>query len=179
MLLWRLLQAPFSEVNRATSLFISSHHSGSGWEAAQGERHAEAGGVQAEPGERDICDPTAEPESIADQSPGHTSNWRFTFTYFSNDQVAEAGIVFRSVLQATLERAEADTRQRLNSQIEKQELQISQLQKRLEQEVEQRHLCSRTQEVNIMSKLFPEMNWCYSMYIHQKIYIFFLICRSN
>uniref|UniRef100_A0A3Q2D6B6 Nucleoprotein TPR n=1 Tax=Cyprinodon variegatus TaxID=28743 RepID=A0A3Q2D6B6_CYPVA len=49
-------------------------------------------------------------------------------------------------IQATLERSEADARQRLNSQIEKQEQQISQLQKRLEQEVEQRHLNNRNQE---------------------------------
>ncbi|MED6275380.1 hypothetical protein CHARACLAT_025992, partial [Characodon lateralis] len=53
-------------------------------------------------------------------------------------------------IQATLERSEADAHQRLNSQIEKQEQQISQLQKRLEQEVEQRHLCSRNQEIQLM-----------------------------
>lgn len=51
--------------------------------------------------------------------------------------------------QATLERSETDTRQRLNSQLEKQEREISQLQKRLEHEVEQRHLLSRNQEVSI------------------------------
>ncbi|KAM4574038.1 translocated promoter region b, nuclear basket protein isoform 1-T1 [Fundulus diaphanus] len=53
-------------------------------------------------------------------------------------------------IQATLERSEADARQRLNGQIEKQEQQISQLQKRLEQEVEQRHLSSRNQEIQLM-----------------------------
>uniref|UniRef100_A0A8C4ITP2 Nucleoprotein TPR n=1 Tax=Dicentrarchus labrax TaxID=13489 RepID=A0A8C4ITP2_DICLA len=52
-------------------------------------------------------------------------------------------------IQATLERSETDTRQRLNSQLEKQEREISQLQKRLENEVEQRHLLSRNQEVSI------------------------------
>ena len=52
----------------------------------------------------------------------------------------------RSV-QATLERSESDSRQRLNNQLEKQEREISQLQKRLEQEVEQRHLHGRNQEV--------------------------------
>uniref|UniRef100_A0A672ZI65 Nucleoprotein TPR n=1 Tax=Sphaeramia orbicularis TaxID=375764 RepID=A0A672ZI65_9TELE len=51
-------------------------------------------------------------------------------------------------IQATLERSETDTRQRLNSQLEKQEREISQLQKRLEHEVEQRHLLTRNQEVN-------------------------------
>lgn len=50
-------------------------------------------------------------------------------------------------VKATLERSETDTRQRLNSQLEKQEQEISQLQKRLENEVEQRHLLSRNQEV--------------------------------
>ncbi|XP_015241685.1 PREDICTED: nucleoprotein TPR-like isoform X4 [Cyprinodon variegatus] len=53
-------------------------------------------------------------------------------------------------IQATLERSEADARQRLNSQIEKQEQQISQLQKRLEQEVEQRHLNNRNQEIQLL-----------------------------
>lgn len=52
-------------------------------------------------------------------------------------------------LKATLERSETDTRQRLNSQLEKQEREISQLQKRLEHEVEQRHLLSRNQEVSM------------------------------
>lgn len=45
-----------------------------------------------------------------------------------------------------------DTRQRFNSQLEKQEREISQLQKRLEQEVEQRHLLTRNQEVSIILK---------------------------
>uniref|UniRef100_A0A8C5I1Y1 Nucleoprotein TPR n=1 Tax=Gouania willdenowi TaxID=441366 RepID=A0A8C5I1Y1_GOUWI len=50
-------------------------------------------------------------------------------------------------IQATLERSENDTRQRLNSQLEKQEREISQLQKRLESEVEQRHFLTRNHEV--------------------------------
>lgn len=54
--------------------------------------------------------------------------------------------------QATLERSETDTRQRLSDQLEKQEREISQLQKRLESEVEQRHLLSRNQEVRIPLK---------------------------
>uniref|UniRef100_A0A8C3AH63 Nucleoprotein TPR n=1 Tax=Cyclopterus lumpus TaxID=8103 RepID=A0A8C3AH63_CYCLU len=53
-------------------------------------------------------------------------------------------------IQATLERSEADTHQRLNGQIEKQEREISQLQKRLEHEVEQRHILSRNQEIQLM-----------------------------
>ncbi|XP_042370774.1 translocated promoter region b, nuclear basket protein [Plectropomus leopardus] len=53
-------------------------------------------------------------------------------------------------IQATLERSETDTRQRLNGQLEKQEREISQLQKRLENEVEQRHLLSRNQEIQLM-----------------------------
>ncbi|XP_047443060.1 translocated promoter region b, nuclear basket protein [Mugil cephalus] len=53
-------------------------------------------------------------------------------------------------IQATLERSETDTRQRLNSQLEKQEREISQLQKRLEHEVEQRHLLTRNHEIQLM-----------------------------
>ncbi|XP_049576047.1 translocated promoter region b, nuclear basket protein isoform X4 [Syngnathus scovelli] len=53
-------------------------------------------------------------------------------------------------IQATLERSDADTRQRLSSQLEKQEREISQLQKRLEHEVEQRYLLSRNQEIQVM-----------------------------
>uniref|UniRef100_A0A3Q1J5W5 Nucleoprotein TPR n=1 Tax=Anabas testudineus TaxID=64144 RepID=A0A3Q1J5W5_ANATE len=53
-------------------------------------------------------------------------------------------------IQASLERSETDTRQRLNSQVEKQEREISQLQKRLENEVEQRHLLSRNQEIQLI-----------------------------
>ncbi|KAM6963006.1 translocated promoter region b, nuclear basket protein [Aplochiton taeniatus] len=53
-------------------------------------------------------------------------------------------------IQVTLERSETDTRQRLNAQVEKQEREISQLQKRLEHEVEQRHLLSRNQDHQLM-----------------------------
>uniref|UniRef100_A0A4W5PH80 Nucleoprotein TPR n=1 Tax=Hucho hucho TaxID=62062 RepID=A0A4W5PH80_9TELE len=53
-------------------------------------------------------------------------------------------------IEATLERSETDTRQRLNAQIEKQEREIGQLQKRLEHEVEQRHLLSRNQDLQMM-----------------------------
>nr|XP_046156472.1 nucleoprotein TPR-like isoform X3 [Oncorhynchus gorbuscha] len=53
-------------------------------------------------------------------------------------------------IEATLERSETDTRQRLNTQIEKQEREIGQLQKRLEHEVEQRHLLSRNQDLQLM-----------------------------
>ncbi|XP_075944416.1 translocated promoter region b, nuclear basket protein isoform X3 [Anarhichas minor] len=53
-------------------------------------------------------------------------------------------------IQATLERSETETHQRLNGQLEKQEREISQLQKRLEHEVEQRHLLSRNQEIQLM-----------------------------
>ncbi|XP_064845440.1 nucleoprotein TPR-like isoform X2 [Oncorhynchus masou masou] len=53
-------------------------------------------------------------------------------------------------IQATLERSETDTRQRLSAQIEKQEREIGQLQKRLEHDVEQRHLLGRNQELQLM-----------------------------
>ncbi|XP_056131900.1 translocated promoter region b, nuclear basket protein [Lampris incognitus] len=53
-------------------------------------------------------------------------------------------------IQATLERSETDIHQRLNSQVEKQEREISQLQKRLEQEVEQRHFLGRNQEIQLI-----------------------------
>ncbi|XP_076007357.1 translocated promoter region b, nuclear basket protein [Genypterus blacodes] len=53
-------------------------------------------------------------------------------------------------IRATLERSETETRQHLNSQLEKQEREISQLQKRLEHEVEQRHLLIRNQDIQLM-----------------------------
>uniref|UniRef100_A0AAQ4QF74 Nucleoprotein TPR n=1 Tax=Gasterosteus aculeatus aculeatus TaxID=481459 RepID=A0AAQ4QF74_GASAC len=52
-------------------------------------------------------------------------------------------------IQDTLKRSETETHKRLNGQLEKQEREISQLQKRLEHEVEQRHLLVRNQEVRI------------------------------
>ncbi|XP_020348388.1 nucleoprotein TPR isoform X4 [Oncorhynchus kisutch] len=53
-------------------------------------------------------------------------------------------------IQATLERSETDTRQRLSTQIEKQEREIGQLQKRLGHDVEQRHLLGRNQDLQLM-----------------------------
>ncbi|KAF4099651.1 translocated promoter region b, nuclear basket protein isoform X2 [Onychostoma macrolepis] len=53
-------------------------------------------------------------------------------------------------IQATLERSETETRQRLTAQIEKQEREITQLQKRLENEVEQKHLLARNQDMQLM-----------------------------
>ncbi|ROL43467.1 Nucleoprotein TPR [Anabarilius grahami] len=53
-------------------------------------------------------------------------------------------------IQATLERSETETRQRLTAQIEKQEREIAQLQKRLENEVEQKHLLTRNQDMQLM-----------------------------
>lgn len=53
--------------------------------------------------------------------------------------------------QATLERSESETRQRLTAQVEKQEREISQLQKKLEHEVEQRHTLGRNHDVSSIS----------------------------
>ncbi|KAL6108232.1 tpr [Pungitius sinensis] len=53
-------------------------------------------------------------------------------------------------IQDTLERSETETHKRLNGQLEKQEREISQLQKRLEHEVEQRHLLVRKHEIQLM-----------------------------
>uniref|UniRef100_A0A673VX18 Nucleoprotein TPR n=1 Tax=Salmo trutta TaxID=8032 RepID=A0A673VX18_SALTR len=53
-------------------------------------------------------------------------------------------------IQATLERSETDTRQRLSAQIEKQERELGQLQKRLGHDVEQRHLLGRNQDLQLM-----------------------------
>lgn len=52
--------------------------------------------------------------------------------------------------QATLERAETETRQRLAAQVEKQEREISQLQKKLEHEVEQGHALARNHDVSAL-----------------------------
>uniref|UniRef100_A0AAQ6A432 Nucleoprotein TPR n=1 Tax=Amphiprion ocellaris TaxID=80972 RepID=A0AAQ6A432_AMPOC len=71
-------------------------------------------------------------------------------TILSQQQSQNLLLTNLQAIQATLERSETDTRQRLNSQLEKQEREISQLQKRLEHEVEQRHLLSRNQEVQLM-----------------------------
>ncbi|KAM7046736.1 nucleoprotein TPR isoform 4-T4 [Acridotheres tristis] len=53
-------------------------------------------------------------------------------------------------IQGILERSETETKQRLNNQIEKLEREISQLKKKLESEVEQRHSLTKNQEVHIL-----------------------------
>ncbi|XP_060722892.1 translocated promoter region b, nuclear basket protein isoform X3 [Tachysurus vachellii] len=53
-------------------------------------------------------------------------------------------------MQATLERSESETRQRLSVQVEKQEREISQLQKKLEHEVEQRHTLARNHDKQLL-----------------------------
>ncbi|XP_064416030.1 translocated promoter region b, nuclear basket protein isoform X2 [Latimeria chalumnae] len=53
-------------------------------------------------------------------------------------------------IQVTLERTETETKHRLNNQIEKQERELAQLKKKLEYEVEQRHLLGRNQDVQIL-----------------------------
>ncbi|XP_070816529.1 translocated promoter region b, nuclear basket protein isoform X2 [Chaetodon trifascialis] len=71
-------------------------------------------------------------------------------TILSQQQTQNLLLTNLQTIQATLERSEMDTRQHLNSQLEKQEREISQLQKRLEHEVEQRHLLTRNQEIQLM-----------------------------
>ncbi|XP_069088104.1 nucleoprotein TPR isoform X2 [Pleurodeles waltl] len=53
-------------------------------------------------------------------------------------------------IQLTLERSESDIKQRYNNQIEKLEREIAQLKKRLEHEVEQKHLLSKNQDVQLL-----------------------------
>ncbi|XP_078012574.1 nucleoprotein TPR isoform X4 [Phascolarctos cinereus] len=53
-------------------------------------------------------------------------------------------------IQGILERSETETKQRLNNQIEKLEREISQLKKKLETEVEQRHTLTRNQDVHLL-----------------------------
>ncbi|XP_051869004.1 translocated promoter region b, nuclear basket protein isoform X3 [Pristis pectinata] len=53
-------------------------------------------------------------------------------------------------IQLSLERAETETRQRLNNQIEKQEREIEKLKKKCEYEVDQRHLLVRNQDIQLM-----------------------------
>ncbi|XP_078417520.1 translocated promoter region b, nuclear basket protein isoform X3 [Cetorhinus maximus] len=53
-------------------------------------------------------------------------------------------------IQLSLERAETETKQRLNSQIEKQEREIEKLKKKVEYEVDQRHLLGRNQDIQLM-----------------------------
>uniref|UniRef100_A0A7M4F817 Nucleoprotein TPR n=1 Tax=Crocodylus porosus TaxID=8502 RepID=A0A7M4F817_CROPO len=53
-------------------------------------------------------------------------------------------------IQAILERSETETKQRLSNQIEKLEREISQLKKKLESEVEQRHALTKNQDVHLL-----------------------------
>ncbi|XP_068174893.1 translocated promoter region b, nuclear basket protein isoform X2 [Antennarius striatus] len=71
-------------------------------------------------------------------------------TILSQQQTQSLLLTNLQTIQATLERSETETHQRLNSQLEKQEREITQLQKRVENEVEQRHLLSRNQEIQLM-----------------------------
>ncbi|XP_061490006.1 nucleoprotein TPR isoform X2 [Rhineura floridana] len=64
-------------------------------------------------------------------------------------------------IQVILERAETETQQRLNNQIEKLEREISQLKKKLENEVEQRHALTKNQDIHLLDakrQLATEMN---------------------
>uniref|UniRef100_A0A3Q3ANC8 Nucleoprotein TPR n=1 Tax=Kryptolebias marmoratus TaxID=37003 RepID=A0A3Q3ANC8_KRYMA len=71
-------------------------------------------------------------------------------TNLSQQQSQNLLLTNLKTIQSTLERSETETRQRLNSQLEKQEQLSLQLQKRLDQEVEQRRLFSRNQEMQLM-----------------------------
>lgn len=53
-----------------------------------------------------------------------------------------------------MERTETETRQRLNSQIERLERELTQFKKKLAEEVEQRHMLGRNQDVRIYSIFF-------------------------
>lgn len=53
-----------------------------------------------------------------------------------------------------MERTETETRQRLNSQIERLERELTQFKKKLAEEVEQRHTLGRNQDVRIHSIFF-------------------------
>ncbi|XP_078498755.1 nucleoprotein TPR isoform X2 [Lissotriton helveticus] len=53
-------------------------------------------------------------------------------------------------IQLTLERSETEIKQRYNNQIEKLEREIAQLKKKLEHEVEQKHLLSKNQDVQLL-----------------------------
>lgn len=53
-------------------------------------------------------------------------------------------------IQGILERSETETKQRLSSQIEKLEHEISHLKKKLENEVEQRHTLTRNLDVQLL-----------------------------
>ncbi|KAL4635951.1 nucleoprotein TPR-like [Arapaima gigas] len=53
-------------------------------------------------------------------------------------------------IQVTLEHSQTETKQRLNNQIERLEVEIGQLKKKLEQEVEQRHALGRSQDMELL-----------------------------
>uniref|UniRef100_A0A8D2J5L1 Nucleoprotein TPR n=1 Tax=Varanus komodoensis TaxID=61221 RepID=A0A8D2J5L1_VARKO len=53
-------------------------------------------------------------------------------------------------IQVILERAETETQQRLNNQIEKLEHEIAQLKKKLENEAEQRHALTKNQDIHLL-----------------------------
>ncbi|XP_072367349.1 translocated promoter region b, nuclear basket protein [Scyliorhinus torazame] len=53
-------------------------------------------------------------------------------------------------IQLSLERAETETKQRLNSQIEKQEREIEKMKKKVEYEVDQRHLLGRNHDIHLV-----------------------------
>ncbi|XP_062836814.1 nucleoprotein TPR isoform X2 [Anolis carolinensis] len=64
-------------------------------------------------------------------------------------------------IQVILERAETETQQRLNNQIEKLEREIAQLKKKLENEAEQRHALTKNQDIHLLDakrQLDTEMN---------------------
>lgn len=120
---------------------------GSNGESAQGERYVEAGWVQTQSGEGDYLEPTKDSESASDKPPNNSGIQNLFLFWFFFSQTKKWHCSNLMFFQASLERSETETRQRLNNQLEKQEREISQLQKRLEHEAEQRHLLSRNQEV--------------------------------
>uniref|UniRef100_A0ABM5G990 Nucleoprotein TPR n=1 Tax=Pogona vitticeps TaxID=103695 RepID=A0ABM5G990_9SAUR len=70
-------------------------------------------------------------------------------------------------IQVILERAETETQQRLNNQIEKLEREIAQLKKKLENEAEQRHVLTKNQDIHLLDtkrQLETEMN----LHVHTK-----------
>lgn len=63
--------------------------------------------------------------------------------------------------QGILERSETETKQRLSSQIEKLEHEISHLKKKLENEVEQRHTLTRNLDVSISFWVCVIYRYCF------------------
>lgn len=62
-----------------------------------------------------------------------------------------------------MERTETETRQRLNSQIERLERELTQFKKKLAEEVEQRHTLGRNQDVRIHSIFFLRVVFFFSV----------------